>query len=313
MAARMWARSPDATLRMLATPSRRATKLHGGASNGPAVHPFFEVLDTAAERHWGRGSGLKPSIKRTEPAEEPIKSGLSFAEWLKLLGASVADARRLPGAAVVLSGRHASGPPDVVALVSPDGRAPPAAVLVRCENDQQQETEHTWKESVLSVLDGFVQMGAPAFELSKCRDALGLPEQDATFYAPEWRGSLGNRGAKSARCNQAPEAFKLRFAFNAGAVEQGSRALNAATADCFVVVQCRALPAPNGHMTILDYGLSVERAVRNILKAHATAGSPHARCVYVRTHPGDARLAPVLAKVDGSGFLMSEPGLSSRD
>jgi hypothetical protein len=64
----------------------------------------------------------------------------------------------------------------------------------------------------------------------------------------------------------------------------------------------------------------VERAVRDILEAHAPAvESPatavsHTRCVYIRTHPGDKRLAPVhIAKDEDGGYLIAETGLDASD
>jgi hypothetical protein len=258
------------------------------------VHPLFEVLYAAAAakgiatmQHWVRGSAvarLEPTVK---PTGEHTGQGLSFAGWLKLLDASIADPRARPDAAVVLNGCHASGP-DVIALFSPanfrgSDASVPAAVFVQCRRQQTPATEQTWKESVLSVLDGFVQMGAPAFQLATCRHALGLPEQD----------------------------MQLRLAFDAGAAERGAEALGSAAADaCFVVVQCRAASATKDHGS--DYDLQVERAICDILKAHATAKSPHARCFYIRTHPGDTRFAPIhVAKNDG-GFLIVEPGTAAQ-
>jgi hypothetical protein len=303
---------------------------------------LFEVLYAAAEtkgiatmQHWVRGSAvarLEPTVK---PTDEPTGRGSIFREWLERLAASVTDTRRLPDAAVVLNGRGASGP-DVVALFSPSAdaakargsgtRALPAAVFVQCRRHQTPETKQTWKESVLSVLDGFVQMGAPAFQLAKCREALGLSEQDKqihdVFYAPECRSTFDNRDAvrevgavdHATSHQQTLEAFKLRLAFDAGAAERGAEALGSATADAsFVVVQCRPTSTTiNGHAKGSYYDLQVERAVRDILKAHATAKSPHARCFYIRTHPGAARFAPIhIAKEDG-GFLIAEPGLRNR-
>jgi hypothetical protein len=325
IAARMWAESPNARLRKLATPSSRAVKLRGGAGDGPAVHPLFEVLYAAAEakkiatmRRWVRGSAVarleptkvnKTTAKATVQATvkstvEPTERS-SFAEWLKLLDASIADPHQRPDAAVVLNGRYASGP-DVVALFFPaevqDSGALPAAVFVQCQRHQAPaETEHTWKESALAILDGFVQMGAPAFELSKCREALGLAEQSVILYAPKWRSTFSGCGATSelgaidhAAGSQMPEEFKLRFAFNTSAATRGAEALgDADTGAYFVVVQCRAASAREGHAKGSDDDLQVERTVCGILKAHATTNSLHARCFYIRTHPGDKRFAPI--------------------
>jgi hypothetical protein len=266
------------------------------ASRGLTVHPLFEVLYAAAAakgiatmQHWVRGSavaGLEPIVK---PTDEHTGHRLSFAGWLKLLDASIADPRARPDAAVVLNGCHASGP-DVIALFSPasfrgNDDPVPAAVFVQCRRQQTPATEQTWKEAVLSVLDGFVQMGAPAFQFAKCRHALGLPKQD----------------------------MPLRVAFDVGAAERGAEALGSAAAHaCFVVVvQCRAASATKDHGKGSDYDLQVERAICDILKAHATAKSPHARCFYIRTHPGDTRFAPILAQ-DESGFLIVEPGTAAK-
>jgi hypothetical protein len=192
IAARMWAESSDARLQKLAEPSSRVAKLRSvaaasaeGRGPAPTVHPFFEVLYAAAEtkgittmQHWVRGSAIAKLEPTVRPTDEPTGRGSIFGEWLERLAASVTDTRRLPDAAVVLNGRGASGP-DVIALFSPakvrGSSELPATVFVQCRRHQTPETQQTWRESVLSVLDGFVQMGAPAFQFAKCREALAPP------------------------------------------------------------------------------------------------------------------------------------------
>jgi hypothetical protein len=327
IAARMWAQSPDARLRRLPTPSRRAAKLRGGAasimSRGPMVHPLFEVLYAAAEakgaatmQYWVRGSAVAKLEPTVTPTEQSIPRGLTFAGWVKRLDASIPDPRAHLDAAVVLNGRHAFMGPDLIAFFSPaDVRgsgALPAAVFMQCRRDQTPDTKQTWKESVLSVLDGFVLMGAPAFQLAKCREALGLPTEDMLiFYAPEWRSIFGDRGATSqlrvvdnAADSQTPEAFKLRLALDADAAARGAEALGTAAADArFVVVHCRAASATKDDAAGSRYDLQVERAVRDILKAHAAAdGSPHARCFYIRTHAATRGSRPSILRRTAAPF-----------
>jgi hypothetical protein len=268
---------------------------------------------------WVRGSAVARLEPTVTPTEESIPRGLHFAEWVKRLDASIPDPRARLDAAVVLNGRHALGP-DLIAFFSPandrGSGALPAAVFMQCRRDQTPDTKQTWKESVLSVLDGFVLMGAPAFQLAKCREALGLPAEDMhIFYAPEWRSIFGDRGATSqlrvvdnAADSQTPEAFKLRLALDADAAARGAEALGSAAADArFVVVHCRAASTTKDDAAGSRYDLQVERGVCDILKAHATAdGSPHARCFYIRTHPGDTRFAPIHIAKDGRAFLTVE-------
>jgi hypothetical protein len=344
IAARKWALSFDERFRKLAIPSRRATRLHidpaSAARSGPAptMHPFFEVLYAAAKaksiatmRRWVRGSAaarLEPTkfdtdetaakahVKAHDKATikttaEPTKH-LRFVEWLKLLGASVTDMRQLPDAAVVLNGQHASGP-DIVALFcphfSPDKLESAAAVFVQCKNHQTPETDKSWQESVLAVLDEYVKMGAPAFRLPLCKAALELNEKDMQKLSAPKRSTWRSQGP------EAPKPPRRRFALNPGAARRGKNALGEAAAGAyFVVVQCRALSA-HSHAKGGEYDMKVEHAVCAILKAHAAVEESHARCFYIRTYPGDERLAPVdIAKEGGGGgVLISDTGVDAQD
>jgi hypothetical protein len=314
IAARMWAESSDATLQKLAEPSSRAADLHSvaAASRGPApvVHPFFQLLHAAAKaksgtmQHWVRGSAfarLEPTrcIRGSNPGEKPIEPGVVFGKWFERLATSTDGTRQLRDAAVVLNGRGASGP-DVVALFSPakmrgSGELP-AAVFVQCKNHQTPETKRRWKESVLAVLDELVKMGAPAFNIDQCEKVLG-PHQ-------EWRTTFGD---------------DLRFAFDTAAAARGDAALGKAARDAyFVVVQCRAVSTTmNGHAKGHFYDLEVECAIHAILNVHATAKSPHAqshaRCFYIRTHPGDERFAPVHIAKEEDGGILTDEQLLDRD